>query len=152
MRGDGRLLSDEISRPDHRFFRVLGADVEIDTREVSTWSQPMVQSTQQGLCVFVAKRIKGLLHFLVQAKIECGNFDVVELAPTVQSLTGNYQGPGSAPALPGRGPGGARNARDVRHASIRGGRPVLPRAEPVSDPAGKTRISRSRRCLKTMPG
>lgn len=28
---------------------------------------------------------------MVQAKLECGNFDIVELAPTVQCLTGNYR-------------------------------------------------------------
>jgi oxidase EvaA len=28
---------------------------------------------------------------LVQAKIEAGNYDILELAPTVQCLTGNYR-------------------------------------------------------------
>jgi oxidase EvaA len=37
----------------------------------------------------VVKQINGVLHFLVQAKLECGNLDVFELAPTVQCLTGN---------------------------------------------------------------
>lgn len=32
-----------------------------------------------------------MYHFLVQAKLECGNFDVMELAPTVQCLTGNVE-------------------------------------------------------------
>jgi oxidase EvaA len=27
----------------------------------------------------------------VQAKLECGNFDIIEFAPTVQCLTGNYR-------------------------------------------------------------
>ena len=35
---------------------------------------------------------------MVQAKIECGNFDVMELAPTVQCLTGNI--PSSRSARP----------------------------------------------------
>ena len=37
------------------------------------------------------KKINGIYHFLVQAKLEAGNFDVIELAPTVQCLTGNYR-------------------------------------------------------------
>jgi oxidase EvaA len=37
------------------------------------------------------KKIDGIYHFLVQAKLEAGNFDIVELAPTVQCLTGNYR-------------------------------------------------------------
>ena len=36
------------------------------------------------------EQINGVLHFLVQAKLESGNFDIIELAPTVQCLTGNY--------------------------------------------------------------
>ena len=35
---------------------------------------------------------------MVQAKLECGNFDVMELAPTVQCLTGNI--PSSRSARP----------------------------------------------------
>jgi oxidase EvaA len=31
----------------------------------------------------------------VQAKLESGNFDILELAPTVQCLTGNYRNTGS---------------------------------------------------------
>jgi oxidase EvaA len=58
---------------------------------VQTWGQPMIQPMQEGLCAFIAKKINGIIHFLVQAKIECGNFDVVEMAPTVQCLTGNYK-------------------------------------------------------------
>ena len=48
-----------------------------------------MQPLQQGLCAFIVRKIDGLYHFLVQAKLECGNFDVLELAPTVQCLTGN---------------------------------------------------------------
>jgi dTDP-4-dehydro-6-deoxy-alpha-D-glucopyranose 2,3-dehydratase len=32
-----------------------------------------------------------VMHFAVQAKLECGNHDIIEFAPTVQCLTGNYR-------------------------------------------------------------
>lgn len=51
----------------------------------------MIEPAQEGLCAFVAREIGGLLHFAVQAKLECGNHDIIELAPTVQCLTGNYR-------------------------------------------------------------
>lgn len=92
-----RVGEDEISRPDGRFFRVIGVDVMIESREVSAWSQPIVQPKNQGISAFIIRPIKGVLHVLVQAKMECGNFDVVELAPTVQCLTGNYRDPGDTP-------------------------------------------------------
>lgn len=79
----------EIIRDDERFFKIIGVNVTISNREVSSWCQPLVQPMQQGLCAFIIKKINGVYHFLVQAKIECGNFDVMELAPTVQCLTGN---------------------------------------------------------------
>ena len=79
----------EIVRDDERFFKIIGVNVVISNREVSSWCQPLVQPMQQGLCAFIIKKINGVYHFLVQAKLECGNFDVFELAPTVQCLTGN---------------------------------------------------------------
>lgn len=80
---------DEIVRSDRKYFRVLGVRVHIENREVVSWCQPLVQPMQRGICAFVIKRINGIYHFLVQAKLECGNRDVFELAPTVQCLTGN---------------------------------------------------------------
>ena len=51
----------------------------------------MVEPCQEGLCAFVCKELDGVLHLAVQAKLECGNQDIIELAPTVQTLTGNYK-------------------------------------------------------------
>jgi len=81
----------EIFHEDNKYFKVIAVDVEIGNREVVKWSQPMIEPAQEGLCAFVCKEINGILHFIVQAKMECGNHDVVEFAPTVQCLTGNYK-------------------------------------------------------------
>lgn len=80
----------DISRKDEEYFKVVGVKVTISSREVASWSQPLVQPQQQGLCAFIIKDIGSVPHFLVQAKLECGNYDVMELAPTVQCLTGKY--------------------------------------------------------------
>lgn len=74
-----------------KYFDVMGCRVEIGNREVVSWDQPMVRSAQEGLMGFIVKKINGIYHFLVQAKLESGNFDIVEMAPTVQCLTGNYR-------------------------------------------------------------
>ncbi len=79
----------EIFRPDGKYFKIIGVNVTISNREVASWSQPLVAPMQQGICGYIIKKINGIYHFLVQAKLECGNFDVIELAPTVQCLTGN---------------------------------------------------------------
>lgn len=83
------ILPASIERKDGLYFRVIGVNVTIANREVTSWWQPLVEPMQQGLCAFVYKRIDGIIHFLVQAKLDCGNFDVFELAPTVQCMTGN---------------------------------------------------------------
>ena len=85
------LNDNSIHHIDEKYFRVIAVDVEIENREVATWTQPMIQPAQKGICAFVCKEINGVLHFAVQAKLECGNFDVIEFAPTVQALTGNYR-------------------------------------------------------------
>jgi len=81
----------EIRHEAHKYFSVIGARVHISNREVVAWDQPLVKSAQDGLIAFIIKKINGVMHFLVQAKIEAGNFDILELAPTVQCLTGNYR-------------------------------------------------------------
>ena len=85
-----KIKEGEIVREDRKYFRVIGAKITISNREVQSWCQPLVQPMQEGICAFIVKKINNVYHFLVQAKLECGNFDIFELAPTVQCLTGGY--------------------------------------------------------------
>lgn len=80
-----------IYHEDKKYFSVIGVNVHIDNREVKSWSQPLIKSAQEGIIAFLLKKINGVYHFLVQAKLEAGNFDIIELAPTLQCLTGNYR-------------------------------------------------------------
>ena len=88
---DWSVSSDEIFRRDGKYFKVIGVNVTINNREVVSWQQPMIQPAQLGICAFICKKINGVIHFIVQAKLECGNRDIIELAPTVQCLTGDYR-------------------------------------------------------------
>ena len=89
-----------IHHTDGKYFDVIGVSVEIGNREVVSWDQPMVRPAQSGLIAFIVKKINGIYHFLVQAKLECGTFDVVEMAPTVQCMTGNYRNGQNEYAIP----------------------------------------------------
>jgi len=80
-----------IYHEESKYFSVIAVRVGIGNREIQSWTQPLVKSAQEGIIAFITRRINGTLHFLVQAKLEAGNFDIVELAPTVQCLTGNYR-------------------------------------------------------------
>ncbi len=90
---DWLVTDKEIIRKDGRFFKVIAAKITIDNREVSSWCQPLIKPAQDGIIAFIVKKLHGILHCLVQAKLECGNFDILELAPTVQCLTGDYRRP-----------------------------------------------------------
>lgn len=92
--------NDVIRHIDNKYFRVIAAKVEIENREVVSWMQPMIEPAQEGICAFVCKEINGLLHFIVQTKVEAGNFDILELAPTVQCLTGNYRNEKGSSQMP----------------------------------------------------
>jgi oxidase EvaA len=82
--------NDRIRHSKNRYFSVIAVDVIISNREVSRWCQPLVEPCQDGIVGFITKNINGALHFLMQAKMEVGNRDIIELAPTVQCITGSY--------------------------------------------------------------
>ena len=74
---------------DARYFSVIGVKVTAGTREVTHWMQPLLKDPNIGLLAFVCQEINGVLHFLVQAKVEPGNLDIIELSPTVSCS--NYE-------------------------------------------------------------
>ena len=79
----------EIRHKGEEFFSVIAVLVRAGSREVTSWTQPLIKSSSCGLAGFVTKKIGNVLHFLIQAKVEPGNFDVVEMAPTVSCS--NYE-------------------------------------------------------------
>lgn len=81
----------EISHEENKYFSIIAVAVEADNREVPQWTQPLVKPHEEGVVAYLTKHIGGVLHFLVQAKVEPGNIDVVEMAPTVQCITGSYR-------------------------------------------------------------
>lgn len=76
-------ITDRCIYNDERFFSVIAVKVCAGTREVSSWTQPLLKDLHFGLLGFVMKKINGVLHFLIQAKAEPGNIDCIELCPTL---------------------------------------------------------------------
>ncbi|MEU1752747.1 NDP-hexose 2,3-dehydratase family protein [Micromonospora matsumotoense] len=72
-----------------RFFRVEGLHVSIGARE---WQQPIIVQPEVGILGILAKEFDGVLHFLMQAKMEPGNPRLLQLSPTVQATHSNYTG------------------------------------------------------------
>jgi oxidase EvaA len=90
----------EIAHDDGLFFSVVAVDVQATGREVTRWSQPLLQPQGVGVVAFLARRFDGVPHVLMNARVEPGYLDVVELAPTVQCVPENYRWlPGYRPPL-----------------------------------------------------
>lgn len=96
---DWYITDREIRHRNNNYFNVVAVEVEIGNREVQRWTQPLIEPVQIGLIAFIVKKINNVIHFLVQAKLECGNFDILEMAPTVQCLTGGYANSKDLPFL-----------------------------------------------------
>jgi oxidase EvaA len=96
---DWVISENSIHHINNKYFQIIPTAVEISNREVQKWSQPLVQPMQNGICAFLIKEIDGIFHFLVQAKLECGNFDILEMAPTVQCITDSYDHSEEVPFL-----------------------------------------------------
>jgi oxidase EvaA len=54
------------------------------------WQQPVVRQPEIGILGILAREQGGVLHFLMQAKMEPGNRNLVQLSPTVQATRSNY--------------------------------------------------------------
>lgn len=80
---DGWHINKMAVESDARYFSVIGVKVTAGTREVTHWMQPLLKDSNIGLLAFVCQQINGVLHFLIQAKVEPGNIDIIELSPTV---------------------------------------------------------------------
>jgi oxidase EvaA len=83
---------------ERRRFDIDWVSVEIDGRVVNAWDQPIVRPHGRSLFAFLLRNIDGTVHFLVQATLECGNHDILEIGPTVQCT--EYEATGRMGTVP----------------------------------------------------
>ncbi|MER6912300.1 NDP-hexose 2,3-dehydratase family protein [Streptomyces sp. NPDC000594] len=91
---------DEIAHDSGRHFRVMAAGISASSREVASWTQPLIEPRSPGLMALLVKPIGGVLHALVRARVDVGHLNVAELAPTVQCRPLDHTGRGGAPYPP----------------------------------------------------
>ncbi|MFE0546569.1 NDP-hexose 2,3-dehydratase family protein [Streptomyces sp. NPDC058891] len=78
-----------------RFFTIEGLHVtERDgpygDGPYADWHQPVIKQPEVGILGILVKEFDGVLHFLMQAKMEPGNPNLLQLSPTVQATRSNY--------------------------------------------------------------
>lgn len=66
------------------FFNIWGLKCS-DQRQ-----QPIIVQSEIGLLGIILKQINGVLHCLMQAKIEPGNLNKIQLSPTIQATKSNF--------------------------------------------------------------
>lgn len=82
----------KISHENEQFFNIIAVLAKLSSREIKSWSQPMISPRHEGIVGFLVKKINDQLHILVQAKLEAGIPDNVQIAPTIQCTPKNYEG------------------------------------------------------------
>lgn len=93
---DGSLRHDS-----GKFFTIQGVHVtEENHGPVKEWDQPIINQPEVGYLGILTKEIDDCLYFLMQAKIEPGNVNCVQISPTLQATKSNYtqQHKGKKPA------------------------------------------------------
>ncbi|GAA2613504.1 NDP-hexose 2,3-dehydratase family protein [Dactylosporangium fulvum] len=84
--GSGDLVHDSGG-----FFQIRGLRVrDVDDHAVN-WSQPIVYQPEIGVLGILTMKIDGVLCLLMQAKMEPGNINTMQLSPTVQATRSNYR-------------------------------------------------------------
>ncbi len=53
------------------------------------WTQPIIRQPEGGILGILAEEFDGVPHFLMQAEMEPGNPDLLQLSPTVQATRSN---------------------------------------------------------------
>ncbi|MGL5253586.1 MAG: NDP-hexose 2,3-dehydratase family protein [Brevinema sp.] len=88
---DGFWFIDKISgilkNKNNSFFSIQGC---ISKDEKNTVEQPIIIQDEIGYLGIICKEINGVLHFLMQAKIEPGNINKIQLSPTIQATKSNF--------------------------------------------------------------
>lgn len=78
----------EIRNRDGSFFQISGLRIRQGADILH--EQPIIIQNEIGYLGIIGRKIDGVLHFLMQAKIEPGNLRIVQLSPTIQATNSNF--------------------------------------------------------------
>lgn len=78
----------EIHNRKRSFFSITGIQRYENNRLVA--EQPIIVQPEIGYLGIICKEIDGVINFLMQAKIEPGNVNVIQISPTIQATKSNY--------------------------------------------------------------
>lgn len=76
-----------IRNQNRSFFTITGYQ---QTAGDTAISQPIILQEEIGYLGIICQEINGVMHFLMQAKIEPGNVNKIQLSPTIQATKSNF--------------------------------------------------------------
>ena len=79
----------EIRNPAGSFFRIAGVRASVNGDVIG--EQPIILQNEIGFLGIISCKINGVWHYLMQAKIEPGNVNVVQVSPTIQATKSNFE-------------------------------------------------------------
>ena len=79
----------EIRNEKATFFQIAGIRQEQDGKVLC--EQPIIIQDEIGFLGILCCKIEGVWHYLMQAKIEPGNVNVVQISPTIQATKSNFE-------------------------------------------------------------
>ena len=77
-----------IRNANNSFFQLAGYQELIDNKVVR--EQPIILQKEVGFLGILCQMIDGKLNFLMQAKVEPGNVNVIQISPTIQATKSNF--------------------------------------------------------------
>jgi len=78
----------EIYHKSKKFFKIVGIRVQSNFYNKKKWDQPIIVQNEIGI-LGIIKNIK-TNKYLLQAKVEPGNINKIQISPTVQATRSNY--------------------------------------------------------------
>lgn len=78
----------EVLNRKRSFFSIKGMRLFIDDQFIE--EQPIIIQPEIGYLGIIGRVIDGTLHFLMQAKVEPGNINCVQISPTIQATKSNF--------------------------------------------------------------
>lgn len=71
------------------FFSIQG--IQYQKSGLALYEQPIIVQPEIGFLGIICKEFDGIMYFLMQAKVEPGNVNGVQISPTIQATKSNFQ-------------------------------------------------------------
>ena len=84
-----KLNKKKIFHKSGKFFQIISIRA-VSNFYKKKWDQPLIVQNEKGILGILMKKYNGRTKYLLQAKIEPGNINKLQLSPTVQATKSNY--------------------------------------------------------------